>query len=76
MNSRGQFLAINIFIGVVIGLFIWATAFSTHITYWAQSAIAENSMSGLAAFLLAYMNLWIFLGFAIVTSIGVAVIEA
>ena len=75
MNQKGQFQVIGIFFQVVIGILFWSTGIADEITYWTQSAIATNNLSGLVAFLLAYMNLWIFLGFMLMVSIGGSLLE-
>lgn len=75
MKKKAQFQAIGIFIQVVFGIFFWVSGFASEITYWTQQAIINNSLSGLTAFGLAYMNLWIFLAFMLLTSIGANILE-
>lgn len=73
-HKKAQFQAIGIFIQVVFGIFFWVSGFANHISYWSQQGIINNNLSGLTAFGLAYMNLWIFLAFMLLTSIGANII--
>lgn len=73
MNRSGQFQPILIFFQVLLVLFFLATGFANIINYWVLNAINSNELTGLVAFVLAYMNLWIILGLMLVTSIGASV---
>lgn len=70
MNKKAQFQPIGIFFQVLIGMFFWVSGFAQSINYWTQASITANGLTGLTAFLLAYMNLWVLLGLMLLTSIG------
>jgi hypothetical protein len=62
LNSKyGQLNLINFVIGIVIFLLVWGIWAGKFIAEWCQNAITENGITGIEAFLLSYMNLWIFL---------------
>ena len=42
---------------------VWVFWAHEQITYWTQQAILNGSITGVKAFFLANMNLWILLGF-------------
>lgn len=73
MNKKGQFQPITIIMQVLLVLFFLASGFAGIINYWVINSIINNELTGIVAFLLAYMNLWILLGLMLVTSIGVSV---
>jgi hypothetical protein len=70
MYKKGQFQIISIFMQVLIVLFFLGTGLGEVINTFTQNAITSNNMTGVTAFLLAYMNLWIILGLFLVVSIG------
>lgn len=55
---------------VLIVLFFLGTGLGEIINNFTQSAITTNNITGITAFMLAYMNLWIILGLMLVTSVG------
>ena len=65
-----QFQPITIFFEVLITLFFFASGFASQISYWTQGSITSLGLTGMVAFLLAYMNLWIILSLMIVVSIS------
>jgi hypothetical protein len=75
MNKSGQFQAIGIFIQVVFGIFFWVSGFAEQITFWTQRVIEAEGLTGLTAFMLSYMNLWVFLAMMIMVSIGANIME-
>lgn len=72
MDKKGQFQIFALFIQVIIVLFFLGSGIGEQITFWTQRVITEESMTGLTAFILAYMNLWIIMGLMILVSIGVS----
>ena len=70
MNKSGQLQVISIFVQVVLGILFWATGFAGLINEFSMNAITTNNLTGLVAFFIAYMNLWIFLGFMLLISIA------
>lgn len=75
MDKKGQFGTISIFFEVLLAMFFLGSGFADAITYWTQLAIVNNGLTGLVAFLLTYMNLWIVLGLMLVTSIGASYLD-
>lgn len=75
MNKKAQFQPIIIFVNVAIAVFFWASGLASQINYWTQRVIVAENITGLTAFSLAYMNLWILLGLFIVTSIGANMLQ-
>jgi len=75
MNKKGQFGTISIFFEVLLAMFFLGSGFADAITYWTQLSIATNGLTGIVAFLLAYMNLWIVLGLMMVMSVGASYLD-
>ena len=61
MNTNGQMGIIGYVFGIIVFLLIDAFFLGKFINDWVQQAILDNGYTGLIAFLLAYMNLWIIL---------------
>lgn len=61
MNKEGFVSPIGIFLGYLVFLGVWWVALAEPINYWVQYTIEFNSLTGIEAFLVANMNLWIFL---------------
>jgi hypothetical protein len=72
-HKKGQLQVISIFMQVLLALFFLGSGLASNITYFTQASITNNNLTGLMAFMLAYMNLWIVLGLMLVTSIGSSV---
>jgi hypothetical protein len=72
-HKKGQLQVISIFMQVLLALFFLGSGLASTITYFTQASITNNNLTGLMAFMLAYMNLWIVLGLMLVTSIGSSV---
>ena len=70
MNKKGQIGTVVIFFEVLLALFFLGSGFAEQITYFTQLSITTNNLTGLVAFILAYMNLWIILGLMLTVSIG------
>lgn len=75
MNKKAQFGTIAIFFEVLLAMFFLGSGFAEQITYWTQLSIVNNGLTGLTAFLLAYMNLWIVLGLMMVVSISSSILQ-
>jgi len=62
MNKKGQLAVLGIVFGLMIFVVLWALFFGAWVNTWAQQAITVNSLTGIEAFLVANMNLWIGIG--------------
>lgn len=62
MHNKGQLGVLTIIFGLVIFVILWALFFGTWLNTWAQNAITVNSLTGIEAFLLANINLWVGIG--------------
>lgn len=62
MNKKGQFAVLGIVFSLIIFLILFVLFFAGWVNTWAQQMIALNSLTGIEAFLVANMNLWIVLG--------------
>lgn len=61
-NKRGQFAIITFFFAIIIFFFIWAFWLGGFLSDYADQAISAGTVTGLEAFILANLNLFIFLG--------------
>ena len=57
-GNRGQ-TAITILFGLIMFSILYFMFFAGFISEWCQLTITQNNLSGLEAFLLGNMNLWI-----------------
>ena len=71
MNKKAQLPILSIFFGLVVFIILWAMFFGNWLNEWANFMIVNNSLTGLEAFLIAYINVWVFLG--VIISIVVSV---
>lgn len=62
MNKNGQMDIIRIIFYLLIGVMFWALIGARLITEWSGRAIASQGLSGIEAFLLANLNVWIAVG--------------
>lgn len=71
MNKKGQLAIMSVIFGIFIFVILWALFFGEWVNTWAQQMITLNSLTGVEAFFMANMNLWIGVGvlIAAVTSI-------
>jgi hypothetical protein len=71
MNSKGQF-SILLFIGsLIIFIFIWAVWLGGWLQNYAETAITAGTVTGTEAFILANLNLIIFLGLLLTILIAI-----
>lgn len=61
-NKKGQIGVISVILALIVFFTLWGMFFASWLSYWAQSAITLNNLTGIEAFLLTYMNLWVFIG--------------
>ena len=52
-----------IFFVLLTTFIIWALWGAEQLSFWANYAITTHAMTGVNAFLLSLINLWVFLGF-------------
>jgi hypothetical protein len=63
MNKRGQGIPVlGVIFGLVVFVILWFMFFAQQVSYWCTATITQNNLTGLEAFFLAYMNVWIFCG--------------
>lgn len=63
MNRRGQGIPV---LGVLFGLLVFLILYAMFFAGWLQEiatqAVVDNGMTGLEAFLMSYINVWVFIG--------------
>jgi len=65
MNNKAQAGALAFIFGIIVFFIAWVLVLAEQIRYWGQDAIVTNSMTGVSAFLIGNINLWIALFMAI-----------
>jgi len=73
MNKKAFINPISIILSYLIFLAVWFLAFAEILNNWSQQGIQLNNLVGLEAFLLANINLWVFLLSLITVVAGVYV---
>ena len=68
MNKSGQ-LIMGVFFSLIVFLILWFMFFAKWLNQWSQQFIIDQSLTGLEAFLVSTMNVWVLIG----VSIGVLV---
>lgn len=69
MNRKAQFGVLSVIFGIIVFVILWALFFGAWVNTWAQQMITANSLTGIEAFLIANMNLWIGIG-VLIGSVG------
>lgn len=64
MNRKGESI-MGLILGLLVFLVLWAMFFASWINEWTHRFIEAQSLTGLDAFLIANMNLWILGGLII-----------
>jgi hypothetical protein len=64
-SKKGQLAILGIVFGLIVFVILWALFFGEWVNLWAQQAITANNLTGIEAFLMANMNLWIGVGLII-----------
>ena len=62
MNNKGQAAILGVIFVVVVFFFLWAMLFAGWISTWSGYMITDNNLTGIEAFLMANMNLWVMCG--------------
>jgi hypothetical protein len=62
MHKKGQLVMMAVFFGLIIFVVLWALFFGEWINVWSQQMIVLNNLTGVEAFLMSNMNLWVGLG--------------
>lgn len=63
MNRKGQGIPVlQVLFGLLIFLILWMSFFANWLQDWANRGIEQNHLTGLEAFFLAYINVWVFCG--------------
>lgn len=65
INKKGQAGLLAFVFALIIFVIIWAIWFGKYLNETIAANIAANGITGIEAFLLVNMNLWIFLGLVI-----------
>ena len=73
LASKGQFGFVSVIILAIIFLIVFALAISGLVDSGVNIALSFVELTGLEAFLLRYLNLWIFLAFALATFVAISV---
>lgn len=68
-QKKAQFGILSIIFGVVVFLILWALFFAGWLNTWAEQMILINNLTGIEAFLVSYINLWVGIGVMIGTFI-------
>lgn len=68
-KKKAQFGILSIIFGVVVFLILWALFFAGWLNTWAEQMIIINNLTGIEAFLVSYINLWVGIGVIIGTFI-------
>lgn len=61
-NKKGQFAILGIIFGLIVFLVLWALFFANWLNTWAAQMITVNGLTGIDAFLISYINLWVGIG--------------
>lgn len=67
MNNKGGFFVITWIFTVIIFIMIWAFWLGETLSFWATRYIEQNSATGIEAFLISNINLWIFIWLIIIS---------
>lgn len=65
MNNTGQIGLIGLIFSLIIFVILWALYIGKWLSEWGRSAITTNGLTGLEAFFMANLNLWVVLGLII-----------
>ena len=60
MNKKGQVM--SIVFGLIVFIILWAMFFAKWLNDWAEQFIVSSSLTGLEAFFVSYINVWVFAG--------------
>ena len=69
MNKKGNLFVIGWIFSLIIFIFIWATWLGKELAFWGTRYIELNSPSAFESFMIANLNLWVFLWLLIITVI-------
>ena len=61
-GKRGQIAILGVIFALIIFVILWALFFGAWVNTWSQQMITVNGLTGVEAFLIANMNLWIGVG--------------
>jgi len=67
MNKKGQLAILGVIFSLLIFVILWAMFFGSWVNLWAQQLVTVNELTGVEAFLVLNMNLWIGVGVLIGT---------
>jgi len=62
MNRKGQLGILSFIFALGVFIVLWALFFASWLGDWAENFIVSQSLTGLEAFLVANINLWVFFG--------------
>ena len=68
MNRQAQTGVLTYFTSVLVFVIIWALWLGRHFSEWGANAVANNSLTGIEAFLFMNINLVIFFALLIASS--------
>lgn len=61
-SKKAQVTVLGVIFGLIVFVVLWALFFGAWVNTWSQNMIDVNSLTGVEAFLIANMNLWIGVG--------------
>ena len=62
MNNKGQLPFISLLFSLLVFFIFWIMFFAKWLSDWGEALIVSQSLTGLSAFLVANMNVWVFIG--------------
>lgn len=62
MNRKGQLGVLWAIVNLIIFVILWALFLGSWVNTWSNNMIVNNGLVGVEAFLIAYLNLWIWCG--------------
>lgn len=65
MNRKGQAGPLAMILMFILFVILWALWLGSFIQEWGARMVADNGLSGVEAFLVSNLNLWIFFGLII-----------
>lgn len=64
MNRRAQSVipVLSVMFGLLVFVILWALFFGSWLSEVANEMIVTNGLTGIEAFLMSYINVWVFVG--------------
>ena len=65
MTLKGQIGLVSLVFALIMFFLLWGLYLGKWLAEWGRDAITRNSLTGIEAFLLANLNLWVVIGLMI-----------